>query len=126
MEPVPENNMSLWEKYFPIPYAMALYGTAALGDWISSALGTSVGLLESNPLTRDAFYHFSLWRSLIVDGVYFSLLILVSGAMYVLLHFYSDRLAKFSASVLFTYIGVNRIEDAVIPNIILTVHRLHR
>ena len=115
-----------WEKYFPIPYAMTLYGIAALGDWTSSSIGTAFGLLETNPLTRDALFHFSLWRSLIVDGTFFTILVLLSGALYMLLQFYSIKLAKFAASVLFTYIGSDRIVNAVIPNTILIFRSLHK
>ena len=116
----------VWEKYFPVSYAVALYGIAALGDWTSSSIGTAFGLLEANPLTRDALFHFSLWRSLIVDGTFFAMIALLSWALYILLKFYSIKLAKFAASVLFTYIGLDRIVNAVIPNTVLILHSLHK
>lgn len=118
--------MSFWEKYFPISYAVGLYGAVALGDWISSSLGTSVGLLETNPLTRDASFHYSLWRSLIVDGFFFAGISLFALAVYWALRFYSAQLAKFAASVAFVYLGVNRLLYAVVPNFILILQRLYR
>ena len=118
--------MDFFEKYNPVSYAVSLYGLVALGDWISSALGTAVGLLETNPLTRDAYFHFSFWRSFLVDSAFFFILAILSLGTYWALRFYSDRLGKFTASVLFVYLGMNRLLEAVIPNFALVIQHLRK
>jgi hypothetical protein len=118
--------MGFFEKYNPVSYALSLYGLVVLGDWISSIIGTSVGLLETNPLTRDAHFHYSLWRSILVDSCFFSAVMLISLFAYWALRFYSDRLGKFAASILFVNLGMNRLFEAVIPNVTLIIRHLHK
>jgi len=92
-----------------------------LGDWSSSFIGNYIsGLYESNPLTRDANYHFVFRKAIPLELIFVAFLLIFTWSVnWILKRFNAPKLGAWLSAGLIGYIGLNRLIEAVIPNIYL-------
>ena len=114
---------NILNKNYPWSYSVILYIIAMLGDWGSSFIGNYVpGIYESNPLTRDANYHFVFYKAIPLELAFVAFLFLFTwSANWVLKYYNLPKLGMWLTSGLVGYIGLNRLIEAVIPNIYLII-----
>jgi hypothetical protein len=114
---------TLWTRtksLSPIPGSLILYILAMLGDWASSfACIKYPSLYETNPFTRNEALQFVLSKAVVVDGVYFVALSLVAWLVYSLVKQYNTRLGRVAVAAFYGFFAVDRILNAVVPNILL-------
>jgi len=110
----------------PIPAALGLYFLAMLGDWGSSlANNSNSGTFETNPFVRNEAMKFVLSKGMAADGIYLVALSLCAYLIYSCAKNYSKQLGRLLASVPFGLLALDRIFNAVIPNILLYIKFLH-